>query len=195
MRDEDSEATGSSTAAAYRGLLVAVLGLVALVVIVGAVVSRADDESPQPSSSAPFRSETTTTSTVPSTRAQVISRLHKILRTRDEALSTRNASLFNQIYTVDCRCLVDGRALVRQLRKDKVVWRGVETEIVVKSAEEVSERLWIIVATVRTLPVRIETESGHLIRVVSPEQNVVRFALARPKNDDEWLLGHASNLD
>ncbi len=70
----------------------------------------------------------------------------------------------------------------------------VKTSIVVKSANEVNDRLWIVVATVRTPSVRIETETGQLVRIVPPEQNIVRFALARPPNEEEWLLGHASNL-
>jgi hypothetical protein len=84
--------------------------------------------------------------------------------------------------------------LITQLRKERIVWKGVETNIAIRTSEEVNDRLWIIVATVRTPPVRVETETGRLVRVVPSEQNVVRFALARPRDEEEWLLGHASNL-
>ena len=100
----------------------------------------------------------------------------------------------DDIYTVDCNCLEDGRALIRQLRKENVVWKGVTTDITIDNTQEVNGRLWIITATVQTPPVRIETEAGRLIRIVPAERNGVRFALARPQNEDEWLLGHASSV-
>jgi hypothetical protein len=51
------------------------------------------------------------------------------------------------------------------------------------------------VAVVRTPSVRIETESGRLLRTVPPERNLVRFALTKPQNAEEWLLGHASTFE
>lgn len=68
------------------------------------------------------------------------------------------------------------------------------TSIAVQSVEEVNDRLWVVVASVKTPPVRIETESGRLVRIVPAERNRVRFALAKPTNEEEWLLGHASSL-
>ena len=82
-----------------------------------------------------------------------------------------------------------------QLRKEGIVWKGVKTSVTVRNAEEVNERLWILTAVVATPSVRVETESGRLVRTVPPEQNLVRFALARPQNEQEWLLGHASIFD
>jgi hypothetical protein len=156
---------------------------------------RGDDSQPQlqASTDASARDPVTTT-TVGATEAEVTSRLREILKTRDEALLARNAALLTQVYTADCKCLKDGRELIKQLREENIVWKGVETSITIKSADEVNDRLWIVVATVRTPSVRIENEAGQLIRIVPPEQNVVRFALARPQNEEEWLLGHASNL-
>jgi hypothetical protein len=176
----------------HRVWLVALMALMASVIIVGAVISRADDESSSPLTRNFPDGQTTVTTISP--QAEVTSRLREILSTRDEALLARNAALLSRVYTVDCSCLKAGRALITQLRKERIVWKGVETNIAIRSSEEVNDRLWIIVATVRTPPVRVETETGRLVQVVPSEQNVVRFALARPRDEEEWLLGHASNL-
>jgi hypothetical protein len=138
---------------------------------------------------------TTSMATTISTPIEVTSRLREILQVRDEALLARDADLLSGIYTVDCECLEDGRALINQLLQKNIVWRGVRTEVAVRSTEEVNDRLWIVVATIQTPSVRIETESGQLIRIVPPERNRVRFALAKPQNEKEWLLGHASTFD
>jgi hypothetical protein len=192
MFDDSQTPLGSSRAVANAGWLLAILAFMISIVIVGAVILRADDERPPASSGTLPQGETTTTTI--SSKAEVTSRLREILRIRDEALRTRNADLLKEIYTVDCPCLEDGRALITQLRKQRIVWKGVATRIAVRSSEEVDSRLWIVIATLRTPSVRIETETGRLVRVVPPEENIVRFALARPHNDDDWLLGHASNL-
>jgi hypothetical protein len=137
---------------------------------------------------------TTTTTVTISTRTLITSRLDEILKVRDRALLTRNARLLSDIYTVDCRCLTDGKSLIQQLRRENIVWKGVSTSIAVQSVEEINDRLWVVVASVKTPPVRIETESGRLVRIVPAERNRVRFALAKPTNEEEWLLGHASSL-
>jgi hypothetical protein len=194
LKDNPQAPLRTSGATGHRLWLVVLLVLMASVIIVGAVISRADDESSSPSPLMTNVPDSETTATTISPQAEVTSRLREILSTRDRALVARNAALLGRIYTVDCSCLKVGRALITQLRKERIVWKGVETSIAIRSSEEVNDRLWIIVATVRTPPVRVETESGRLVRVVPPEQNVVRFALARPRNEEEWLLGHASNL-
>jgi hypothetical protein len=198
-QDNDIQASpGASRAATYRGrqyaalsVLVGVLTLIAAVV----VVTRSDDESPpsQPSSGLAADGETTTT-TMP-LRTEVISRLRSILKVRDKALLSRDADLLSGIYTVDCECLKDGRALIQQLLRENIVWRGVTTRISIKSAEEINDRLWVVVATVETPSVRIETEDGKLVRTVPPERNLVRFALAKPENEEKWLLGNASAFE
>ena len=177
-KDNPHAPRGASGATGHRVWLMVLLALMASVFIVGAVISRADDES----SSSLMRSvpDSEATATTLSPQAEVASRLREILSTRDRALLARNAALLSKIYTVDCSCLKAGRALIAQLRKERIIWKGVETDIAIKSSEEVNDRLWIIIATVRTPSVRVETETGRLVRVVPPEQNVVRFALARP---------------
>jgi hypothetical protein len=181
-----------------RGQLPAVVVavVVAALVVAGIVVTRSDDQLSPPTSTAfGHGSATTPTPTTIASRDEIVARLREILEVRDSALLARNAALLSNIYTVDCKCLEDGRALIRQLRKEGVVWKGVRTTVSVKNIEEVNDRLWIVVATVTTPSVRIETESGRLVRVVPPERNLVRFGLAKPQNEEEWLLGHASTFN
>jgi hypothetical protein len=187
----------ASVAASHRGrFYVGVLALVvASIVVAGAVISRDSNSASPSATSDATEGSTTTTSILVSTRTEVTSRLREILAIRDRALVARDAQLLSDVYTIDCECLEDGKALIQQLRKENVVWKGVKTRIDIRSAEEVNDRLWIVVATVETPSVRIETEAGRLVRIVPPEQNLVRFALAKPQNENEWLLGHASTIE
>jgi hypothetical protein len=198
-KDSDTQtSTGVARTVTYRGrLFVALLVLIgALIVVAGIVVSRGGGE-PAAESSTDILTEsgTTTTATMIPTRTEVTSRLRSILDVRDRALLTRDAELLSEIYTIDCECLKDGQALIEQLQRENIIWKGVKTDISIRSAEEVNDRLWIVVATVRTPSVRIETEAGELVRIVPPEQNLVRFALAKPRDEEEWLLGHASTFE
>jgi hypothetical protein len=198
MPKEDPQASSEAAPkASYRGRVTVVLLALVLTLLVGIgfVVSRGEDAiSSAPSTGRPAGNATTTVATAVSKETEVTSRLSEILEVRDRALASRDSMLLNDIYTVDCKCLEDGRSLIRQLREEKVVWKGVTTNITIDSTEELNGRLWIIIATVQTPPVRIETETGRLIRIVPAERNVVRFALAKPQNEDEWLLGHASSV-
>lgn len=198
-KDSDTQtSTGVARTVTYRGrLFVALLVLIgALIVVAGIVVSRGGGE-PAPESSTDRLAEggTTTTATTIPTRTVVTSRLRSILEVRDRALLARDAELLSEIYTIDCECLKDGQARIKQLQRENIIWKGVKTDISIRSAEEVNDRLWIVVATVRTPSVRIETEAGELVRIVPPEQNIVRFALAKPQDEEEWLLGHASTFE
>ena len=177
--------------ASRRGRVAVLLFVVvlALLVAVGAVVSRSEEAtSSAPSSSHPAGSASTAATIAVVKQTEITSRLREILKVRDRALLARDAQLLSDIYTVDCKCLEDGKALIRQLRKENVVWKGVSTNMTIESTEKVNDRLWIVVATVRTPPVRIEPEAGRLVRIVPSERNRVRFALAKPTNEEEWLL-------
>jgi hypothetical protein len=196
-KDDLQVPSESSPKASYRGHVSVVLFVLVLALLagIGFVVTRGEDAvSSAPSTGRPAGNATTTTATAVSKETEITSRLREILKVRDRALVARDSKLLDDIYTVDCKCLEDGRALIRQLRKENVVWKGVTTDIAIDNTEEVNGRLWIIIATVQTPPVRIETEAGRLIRIVPAERNVVRFALAKPQNQDEWLLGHASSV-
>jgi hypothetical protein len=107
----------------------------------------------------------------------------------------RNADLLDDIYTVDCNCLKDGRTAIRQLHQERVFWKGLSTRLAVQQIERVNDRLWIVTGVVSTATVRIESELGELLRVIPPERNRLRFALAKPLDVDEWLLGHVSLLN
>ena len=198
-KDNDSQTPprGASYVASHRGrFYVGALALVvASIVIAGAVISRDSKSASSSATSIAPEGSTTTTTVLVSTRTEVTTRLREILAIRDKALVARDAHLLSDVYTIDCECLEDGKALIEQLRKENVVWKGVKTRVDIRSAEEVNDRLWIVVATVGTPPVRIETEAGRLVRIVPPERNLVRFALAKPQNEEEWLLGHASTIE
>ena len=168
---------------------------VAIVISVGLAVIQTDEPESIATSSTPSNNQTTTALTAVEPRTEVAVRLQRILEVRDRAISNRDADLLDDIYTVDCECLTDGRSLIEQLRKENVIWRGLQTSLVMTDTEEVNDRLWIIVADVSTPSIRVETESGRLIRIVPAERNRVRFALAKPRGTEEWLLGHASALN
>jgi hypothetical protein len=76
--------------------------------------------SPPPSlePTSPQTTASSTTTTI-DTETEVVARLREILRVRDNALLQRNAGLLDDIYTVDCNCLKDGRIAIRQLRQKK----------------------------------------------------------------------------
>jgi hypothetical protein len=198
-KDSDTQtSTGVARTVTYRGrLFVALLVLTgALIVVAGVVVSRGGGEPARESSTDRLaEGATTTTATTIPTRTEVTSRLRSILEVRDRALLARDADLLSEIYTIDCECLKDGQALIEQLQRENIIWKGVKTDISIRSADEVNDRPWIVVATVRTPSVRIETEAGELVRIIPPEQNIVRFALAKPQDEEEWLLGHASTFE
>ena len=199
LKNDPQSPPSASSGSSNRGRLLAVL--FTLVVASSAVIALLFSQAGNKSSSFPSEqtgndaTSATSTATTITTQTEITSRLREILQVRDRALLARNAGLLTSIYTIDCECLEDGRALINQLQKEKIFWRGVRTEVAVTSTEEVNDRLWIVVATVRTPSVRIETESRRLVRIVPPEQNRVRFALAKPQNEKEWLLGHASTFD
>ena len=199
LKNDPQSPPSALSGSSRRGRLsAAVITFVVASSAVGFLVSQGDNNpSPIPSDQVAGSGTTSTTSTATtiSTQIEVTSRLREILQVRDEALLARDADLLSGIYTVDCECLEDGRALINQHLQKKIFWRGVRTEVAVTSTEEVNDRLWIVVATIQTPSVRIETESGQLIRIVPPERNRVRFALAKPQNEKEWLLGHASTFD
>ena len=135
--------------ASRRGPVAVVLFVLvlALLVAVGAVVSRSEEATSfAPSSSGPAGSASTATIAVVK-KTEITSRLREILKVRDRALQARDAQLLSDIYTIDCKCLEDGRALIRQLRKENVVWKGVSTNMTIESTEKVNDRLWIVVAT------------------------------------------------
>jgi hypothetical protein len=181
-----------------RGRLLLGSMLVLAVAVVGTTAMIAVRNADGGAAPAPTLPAATATTTVPATgaspRTEVVSRLREIVSIRDKALLDRDASLLDDIYTVDCNCLMDGRTLIRRLLRENVVWKGLSTTLTVRQIQRVNDRLWIVVGLLSTPSVRVENESGELVRVIPPERNRLRFALAKPIGFDEWLLGHTSLL-
>jgi hypothetical protein len=148
---------------------------------------------PSPASSVPATTASPTTTTI-DTKTEVVARLREILRVREEAFASRDASRFDQVYTSDCPCLKAGRDAVAALVKENVVWKGRSVSIRVQSAQRVNNRLWEVVAIFTSKPFRIESEDGALIRTSPAERITYRFLLFRPSEGEQWLLGNASVL-
>jgi hypothetical protein len=172
--------------------------LTALLVAAGAAIfaTRGDEQaagSLPPAPSSPPATAAATTTIDP--RTEVVARLKEILKVRDRALETRNASLLSSIYTVDCPCLQGDTDAIRRLKQSRQVWRGVATSISVEKLERVNDRLWIVNALFVAAPFQVENEAGDLIRTTPGERNLTRFALARPVGYQDWLLGHVSLIE
>jgi hypothetical protein len=171
--------------------------LLVVVAVAAFLMTRGDGKavgSPSPEPSVPQSTASPTTTTI-DTETEVVARLREILRVRDKAIQNRDASLLDDIYTVDCNCLKDGRTAIRRLRQERVVWKGLSTRLTIQQIERVNDRLWLVTGVLNTPAVRIESELGELVRVIPPERNQLRFALAKPLDLDRWLLGHVSLLN
>jgi hypothetical protein len=119
-KDDPQTSSEAPPLATRRGqaLAVCLVVVVGLLAAIGVAVTRAEDAtSSPPSTGAPAGGDTTTTTAV-SKELVIETRLREILKVRDRALLARNAGLLGEIYTTDCKCLKDGRALIRQLRKE-----------------------------------------------------------------------------
>jgi hypothetical protein len=170
------------------------VALLLVAVVAAILVTRGGDAkstAPLPPQTASVTSTTAPTTTL-EPQDEVIDRLRDILRIRDRALEKRDAKLLDTIYTVDCNCLSQSRALIRQLRKDHVVWDGLLTSLQVQKAEKINDRLWTVIGVLATSTARIEDESGHLIEIAPAEKDRFRFAVAKPVDSQDWLLGYAS---
>jgi hypothetical protein len=139
------------------------------------------------------------TNTVPSktieNRAEIVARLHEIFGVRDRAIETRNESLLESIYTVDCPCLEGDRNLIRRLKQENILWRGIKVSLRIDNVERVNDRLWTASALVTTAAFEIKRESGEVVRRISRGQELSRFALAKPIGQEDWLLGQASLVE
>jgi hypothetical protein len=121
-----------------------------------------------------------------------ITRLHEIFRVRDRAIQSRNERILSDIYTVDCPCLQGDQALIRNLRKEGLLWRGLKVSLDIEEVKQVNDRLWTVNAQVISNSFEIRRESGGLVRRVPSGREHSRFALSRPVGEQDWMLGHAS---
>jgi hypothetical protein len=175
------------TAAILSALLVATVAAV--------LATRGDGQAagslPPPPSSTPTTAPATTTTLDP--RTEVVARLREILKVRDKALRDRNAGLLSAVYTVDCPCLEGDTNAIKELVGKNYRLRGGATSIRVRRVERVTSRLWLVTADFDSAPLRIETESGELVRQEPAGSDLFQFALAKPVDATKWLLGRASS--
>jgi len=170
------------------------VALLVVTVVVAVLMTRSDGEAagstvPEPSSSQTTASPTTTRI---DTRTEVVARLREILRVRDQALHDRNADLLSAVYTVDCPCLEGDTNAIEELVGKNYRLVGGATSIRVRRTERVTGRLWLVIADFESAPLRIETEGGELVRQEPAGSDLFQFALAKPVDTTEWLLGRAS---
>lgn len=190
--------TGAPTGRRNRLVLV---GLVMAVLLVWGIFTsiaqlrRSSDDSASRAALPSRTSATTASSSTISTAEEVRARFKEIFRIRDQAIRTRNPLLLDEIYTVDCPCLKGDQQLIRKLRQERLLWRGVKISLDVQDMEKVNNRLWTATALVTTSPFQITTESDVVVRRVPKGREFSRFALARPTGTGDWLLGQASVIE
>jgi hypothetical protein len=190
MRNEDHQDPSKTS----RRLVVAgLLAALALAVLLAALLTR---ESNVPVGSGQTSTSTSAQAAVTSTsldhRTEVVDRLRSILRIRDQAFRERNAELLKQVYTVDCPCLEGDRNSIQELRVNKFRVVGGETSIRVERVERVNARLWFVIAHFGSAPLRIEAEGNKVIREEPAGSDLFQFALAKPLDSGDWLLGRAT---
>ena len=125
-------------------------------------------------------------------RTEVVARLKEILKVRDKAFHDRNPRLLSAVYTVDCPCLEGDTNAIKELVGRNYHLIGGGTSIRVRRVERVNSRLWLVIADFDSAPLRIETKSGDLVRQEPAGSDLFQFALAKPVDATEWLLGRAS---
>ena len=160
-----------------------------------AQLRRSSDDSASRAALPSRTSATTASSSTISTAEEVRARFKEIFRIRDQAIRTRNPLLLEEIYTVDCPCLKGDQQLIRKLKQERLLWRGVRVSLDVQDIERVNDRLWIASAVVTSSAFEILTESGAIVRRVPEGRELSRFALARPTGTGDWLLGQASVIE
>jgi len=179
-----------------RGLLIATAAIAMVGVLALGFLLLRDEGIPASTPTLPAEPGTSAApATTADPRSEIVARLQQILRVRGRAIETRNPRLLESIYTVDCPCLQGDSDLIRQLRRDHLIWRGVRVSLQIEGVEPVNDRLWTVNALVTASPFRIEKESGEVVREMPRGRELSRFALTRPAGAEEWLLGHASLIE
>lgn len=128
-------------------------------------------------------------------QTELVDRLREILARRETAYGQRDPDLLRTIYTADCPCLKSDSNAIRELISQDYVWVGGKTSIDVRRLERVTARMWIVIADFTSEALRIETESGRLVRAEPRGSDLFQFVLARPMGSTQWLLGRASSYE
>lgn len=126
-------------------------------------------------------------------QGQLIARLKEILATREQAYRKKDPEALKGVYTVDCPCLESDSNAIRELISANYVWVGGETSVRVRRIDRVTARMWSIIADFSSEPLRVETESGRLIRSEPRGRDLFQFVLVKPTGATRWLLGRASS--
>ena len=178
------------------GMVTAIMFVIALVFVF--VVIRDEDRHTE----APAAGGSNTTATLPmhtttsiDPQTELVDRLREILARRETAYGQRNPGLLKTIYTTDCPCLKSDSNAIRELISQDYIWVGGRTSIDVRRLERITARMWIIVADFTSEALRIETESGRLVRAEPRGSDLFQFVLARPMGSTQWLLGRASSYE
>ena len=172
--------------------------LVAILVIAGlafTVFRVRDDGGPAESSQNEVTDSPSTSHTTANIdeRTELVSRLKEILAERRRAYRIRDPKVLASIYTVDCPCLESDTNAIRELINEDYVWVGGETSIQIRRTEQVTARMWTIIAEFSSEPLRIETRSGGLVRKEAEDRSLFQFVLSKPSGSSQWLLGRASS--
>jgi hypothetical protein len=192
MSNEDPQAT-SARPKVPRGALV-ILGILAVSGLVfTTLISRDENGGVEASDESTTRSSATATTV--NLEVELVIRLREILGRRDVAYRERDPSILEDIYAVDCPCLKSDSNAIQELIKEDSLWVGGETSIRVRRLERVTEKMWVVIADFRSEPLRIETESGRVVRNEPRGSEQFQFVLVRPTGSTEWLLGRASSFD
>jgi hypothetical protein len=181
-----------------RSVLVGVVMAVLLVLGIFASIAeltKSSDRNASPATTPSRASATTIPSSTISTAEEIVARFKQIFRIRDQAIRTRNPLLLEDIYTADCPCLKGDQQLIRKLRQQRLLWRGVKISLDLQDVERVNDRLWTASAVVTTSPFEIVTESDVVVQRIPKGRELSRFALARPTGKGDWLLGQASVIE
>jgi hypothetical protein len=128
-------------------------------------------------------------------KSELVARLKEILAMRERAYQDRDLKVLKRIYTIDCPCLKSDSNAIRELIRRNYGWVGGETSLRIRKTERVTARMWLIIADFGSAPLRIETESGRLIREEPQGQDLFQFVLAKPIGSTQWLLGRASSYE
>lgn len=180
------------SAAIRRFAGVGLVVIVLLVALLGVFVMGRDDHIEVAAPTHTQSSVKSSPTTAVGTRAEVIERLRTILGIRDKAFRERDAKILEDVYTVDCPCLEGDRNAIKELESNNYRMVGGATSIRIRRASQVSAQLWLVVADFRSSPLRIEAEDGRLIREDPTGSDLFQFALAKPADSSEWLLGRAT---
>jgi len=122
----------------------------------------------------------------------VIGRLREILEIRDQAFRNRSPEILNDVYTEDCPCLEGDKNAIQELLDNDYHIVGGATSVRIREVNQVSERLWLVVADFRSASLRIEAEGNRLVREEPGGSDLFQFALSKPSESTEWLLGRAT---